>query len=68
MSVTRNRLYYLTLIIVVIVLGLLSRKVLYCLPEFIGDVLWGLMVFFIMGFIFRDRPTLYNAVLPLPFR
>lgn len=57
----RNRLYYLTLIIVVIIAGLLSRELSNWLPKWIGDILWGLMVFFIMGFIFKDRSTLHTA-------
>ena len=57
----RKRGYYAILVIGVIALGLFSRELSNWLPKWIGDILWGLMVFFIMGFLFRDRPTLNNA-------
>ncbi|MBP2654676.1 MAG: hypothetical protein H6Q73_2245 [Firmicutes bacterium] len=67
MLIRRKRLYYLILVLVVIVVGLLSREIPSWLPKWIGDILWGLMVFFIMGFIFRDRPILNNAILSAIF-
>ena len=57
----RNRLVYVLLIILTIGLGLASRRWGYLLPEFIskysGDTLWAIMVFLIMGFIFKDKST-----------
>ncbi|WP_099192562.1 ribosomal maturation YjgA family protein [Tepidibacter mesophilus] len=65
----RNRHVYFILIIIVIILGLLSRK-LSNMPHFIKiylpDTLWGLMVFFIMGFIFSKfrllKVTTYSLI------
>ena len=52
----RNRLLYLLLTIIVMILGLLSRKI-NDLPKIIelysGDILWALMVFLIIAFIFK---------------
>lgn len=49
----RNRILYLILTIITIILGLLSRKV-QGLPQIIssysGDALWALMVFFLFSF------------------
>lgn len=65
MQVRRNKLYYFLAVIVVIALGLGSRKFNYLLPGWInlylGDILWGLMVFLLSGFIFTRRPGLYVA-------
>lgn len=62
----RKRLYYLFLVIAVIILGLLSRAI-GGIPKWLGDILWGLMVFCIMGFIYRDKSTLNNALLAVVF-
>lgn len=57
----RNRRKYIILIIVVISLGISSRKFVEYLPKFIGeysgDVLWALMVFFMFGFLMNKRNT-----------
>lgn len=59
----RNRLLYLILIIIVMILGLLSRKI-ENLPEIIslysGDILWALMVFLIISFIFNKKSTIFT--------
>jgi len=62
MLLMRHRINYVILVIGVIVLGLLSRELSIWLPKWIGDILWGLMVFFIMGFLFRKKSTLNNAL------
>jgi hypothetical protein len=52
----RNRLLYGILIILTIIIGLLSRKMTAYLPDIInlglGDALWALMIYWIIGFIF----------------
>lgn len=63
----RKRLYYLMTVIGVIILGLLSRELSSWLPKWIGSILWGTMVFFIMGFIFRARSTRYVGLLAIVF-
>ncbi len=65
--IMRKRLYYLMTVIGVIILGLLSRELSSWLPKWIGSILWGTMVFFIMGFIFRARSTRYVGLLAIVF-
>jgi len=47
------RIQYLILIGCTILLGLLSRQIS-VVPLFMGDVLWAIMMFFIVRFIFID--------------
>ena len=58
----RSRLLYLILTIIVMILGLLSRKIS-GLPKIIelysGDILWALMVFLIIAFIFNKKSTIF---------
>lgn len=64
---TRNRKTYLGLILITIILGLLSRTTL--TPEFIypylGDYLYALMYFFITGFLFPNKKTLYITLISI---
>ncbi|MDU2490086.1 MAG: DUF2809 domain-containing protein [Clostridium celatum] len=66
----RNRLLYLILTIIVIILGLLSRKI-ENLPEIIslysGDILWALMVFLIISFIFNKKSTIFTITWAIIF-
>ena len=59
----RSRLLYLILIIIVMILGILSRK-MGNLPEIIslysGAILWALMVFLIISFIFNKKSTIFT--------
>ena len=52
----RNRIHYLILIIGTIIIGLASRLYSKYLPEFVnlglGDTLWALMMYWILGFFF----------------
>ncbi|MGG3443509.1 DUF2809 domain-containing protein [Bacillus nitratireducens] len=56
MNTKRNRLLYALFTIVVIILGLSSRKFAFALPdllnEYLGDALWALMIFTGFGFLF----------------
>ena len=58
----RNRLLYLILTIIVMILGLLSRKIS-GLPKIIelysGDILWALMVFLLFAFLFNKKSTIF---------
>ena len=67
----RNRLLYLFLTLLVILSGLLSRKIAYQLPEhvnlYLGDVLWALMIFLITGFIFNRTSTIQVAIFAVSF-
>ena len=58
----RNRLLYLILTIIVMVLGLLSRKIsgLHKIIElYSGDILWALMVFLLFAFLFNKKSTIF---------
>lgn len=67
----RNKVLYTLLIILSILVGLGSRKFPEMLPYFLslylGDTLWALMVFFILGLICSRKSTLYNGILALGF-
>ena len=53
----RNRPFYLLMAAIVICLGLLSRRITGYLPDFInlglGDSLWALMIYLLVGMVFR---------------
>lgn len=67
----RNRLLYAVMMIVVIILGLWTRKMAYIIPDFLdaylGDALWALMIFIGFGFIFRDKKTKIVALIAISF-
>ncbi|HDR6312035.1 TPA: DUF2809 domain-containing protein [Bacillus cereus] len=56
MNTKRNRLLYAMFTIIVIILGLSSRKLAFALPallnDYLGDALWALMIFTGFGFLF----------------
>ena len=66
----RNRILYLILTIITIILGLLSRKV-QGLPQIIssysGDTLWALMIFFLFSFLFNKKSTIFILVISIIF-
>ena len=49
----KARIVYFTIICCIILLGLISRRISF-VPLFIGDMLWAIMMFFIIRFIFID--------------
>ena len=61
-----SRLTYFSLTIITVVLGLLSRHIS-CIPLFIGDILWGLMVYFIVRFLFINQSIKWVAIASLLF-
>jgi Protein of unknown function (DUF2809). len=67
----RNRFVYALLVVTVILLGLASRRFASYLPEwnklYLGDALWALMVFFIVGFLFARKSTLWVVLAALAF-
>ena len=69
-KVSRSRLLYMGLVIIVMALGILSRKV-EGLPEFIevyaGDTLWAMMVLLGLAFLFNQRSTIWIVVATLIF-
>lgn len=66
----RSRVLYCIFIIITMILGLLSRKILY-LPYIIkvysGDVLWALMIFFMSAFIFNEKKSVIVSIIALGF-
>ena len=56
MNTKRNRLLYATFTILVIILGLSSRKFAFALPallnDYLGDALWALMILLDSDFYF----------------
>jgi len=71
MNTKRNRLLYALLTIVVIIVGLSSRKFAFALPdllnEYLGDALWALMIFTGFGFLFPKIETRKLAFISLIF-
>jgi hypothetical protein len=71
MTYKRNRLLYAAMIIIVIILGLYSRKMADVMPNFLntylGDALWALMIFIAFGFIFISMDTKIVALIGLSF-
>lgn len=67
----RNRVIYSLKIILVMILGLSTRSHNELLPPIIstygGDVLWALMVFFMLGFLFVKMRTKYIALISIVF-
>ena len=61
MNTKRNRVVYALFTIVVIILGLSSRKFAFALPhllnDYLGDALWALMIFIGFGFLFPKIET-----------
>ncbi|PFX96074.1 hypothetical protein COL41_12045 [Bacillus mycoides] len=71
MNTKRNRLLYAVFTIVVIILGLSSRKFAFALPNllngYLGDALWALMIFTGFGFLFPKIETRKLAFISLIF-
>jgi hypothetical protein len=67
----RNRIVYFLLIVITILAGLGSRHYGGHLPSwvhlYLGDSLWALMVFWMAGFLFRQKATGWVAVVSLLF-
>ncbi|HEY4324458.1 MAG TPA: DUF2809 domain-containing protein [Mucilaginibacter sp.] len=62
----RSRITYIFLIILTIIIGLLSRATT-AIPLFIGDILWALMVYFIVRFIVIKKPIKLVVICSLFF-
>ncbi|MEJ9111447.1 DUF2809 domain-containing protein [Bacillus paramobilis] len=71
MKTKRNRLLYALFTIVVIILGLSSRKLAFALPQllndYLGDAFWALMIFTGFGFLFPKIETKKLAFISLLF-
>jgi hypothetical protein len=58
----RKRILYAGVILLIVLLGLLSRRVP-AIPLFTGDLLWAMMIFFIMRFLLIDTNARSVALL-----
>ncbi|WP_242784827.1 DUF2809 domain-containing protein [Bacillus cereus] len=71
MNTKRNRVVYALFTIVVIILGLSSRKFAFALRhllnDYLGDALWALMIFTGFGFLFPKTETKKLAFISLMF-
>jgi len=67
----RNRYLYSLLLAITIVTGLASRHFANLLPPwvhlYLGDALWALMVFWLIGIIFNKKASLWIALSALLF-
>ncbi|MGH1339644.1 MAG: DUF2809 domain-containing protein [Aureispira sp.] len=63
----RNRIVYLCLIVITIILGLISRS--HLIPEiiypYLGDYLYALMIFWIVGFLLSKTSSLQVVVISI---
>ena len=68
---TRNRKTYFLLIIITLIIGISSRKFPNLFPTFLaaylGDTLWALLVFWLLGFLFCYKSTFFIATCALTF-
>ncbi|MDB5003436.1 MAG: hypothetical protein JWQ34_1661 [Mucilaginibacter sp.] len=62
----RSRIIYGGLIAITIITGLLSRHFSF-VPLFIGDILWALMVYFIVRFLVIGKPVKFIVIASLLF-
>lgn len=67
----RSRFLYLFYALLTVFIGLASRRFAVYLPSWVklyaGDAIWALMVFFILGFIFKRKSTIWLAFAALLF-
>ena len=62
----KARLKYCVIIIIVIVAGLLSRKILW-VPQWVGDLLWALMVYVMVRVLLINASFKQVAIISLAF-
>jgi hypothetical protein len=71
MKMKRNRKLYAGCIMIVILLGLLSRRFGAILPPwaaaYAGDLLWGMMIFLMTVFLFHRKNTIPVAAMAYVF-
>jgi uncharacterized membrane protein len=60
----KKRVLYIITIIIIIILGLLSREI-EGVPLFMGDIFWAMMVFFILAFMLDNKSSYYILVLSI---
>jgi hypothetical protein len=61
-----SRPLYFCLVLAIIIIGIISRHIK-GIPLFIGDILWGLMVYFITRVLFINRSVRWAVIASLLF-
>lgn len=71
MHLKRNRILYFSLVVITIATGLASRhfgsNTQSWVKLYLGDAIWALMVFWLLGFVFRRKSSLWIAFAALIF-
>ncbi|GAB2988238.1 DUF2809 domain-containing protein [Mucilaginibacter puniceus] len=62
----KSRITWFVIICITILLGLASRY-FSIIPLFVGDILWATMVYFIVRFLFINKPASFIATVSLLF-
>ena len=65
-TLKNNRLYYISALLITLILGVLSRKIT-GIPLFIGDVLYAVLIYFGLRFLFINLKTYKTFLLSLLF-
>ncbi len=67
----KNRIKYFIVTIIIMFMGLLSRKIMFIFPKniapFVGDMLWAMMVYFGFRFLFPKLNITKSLVLAFLF-
>jgi len=67
----RNRFLYFVLIVITVLVGLASRHINFkpdsWLKLYLGDALWALLVFLLIGFTFTRKSSMWIAIVALVF-
>lgn len=61
-----KRLQYFIIVLIVIATGIISRKISF-IPLFIGDLLYAVMIYFILRMILIKIPIIQTAIFSLAF-
>lgn len=71
MNIKFSRLYYISLTLIIMCLGLLSRKMNSYIPDivdlFIGDALWALMIYLMIKIVFINLSPKKTAISGIVF-
>lgn len=67
----KNRIKYFIITIIIMLMGLLSRKIMFIFPRniapFVGDMLWAMMIYFGFRFLFPKLNIIKSLVLAFLF-
>lgn len=62
----KSRITWFIIICITVMLGLASRHFSF-IPLFVGDILWATMVYFIVRFLFINKPVSFVSIISLLF-